>query len=183
MILPQLTLLDTNIVQNLQTFGEFIYDYSLSDDAEARLLKFSRRTREDLLALQIFMGTVQRSGWPLMVSDYSMQELAATRDASRRLQLQLWAGELAAYSVESGWDGEIGYDENRAAVARTLLRTGEFNFLPDRGDRLLVLSALTFGCDIFLTMDYRTIWRFRDRLTNFGLSVMRPVELTRAMRL
>jgi len=39
------------------------------------------------------------------------------------------------------------------------------------------------GCDIFLTRDYRTTWRFRDRLSRFGLSVLRPIEPTRAMNL
>src|SRR6266540_3589479 len=99
MHLPQLTLLDTNVIQSLQTFGEFIYDRYLSDEMANRVQRLGGRTQEDLAALQIFMDAAQRSGWPITVSQYSMREIAAIPGPGKRRNLQVWANELAAYSI------------------------------------------------------------------------------------
>ena len=50
------------------------------------------------------------------------------------------------------------------------------NVLPDETDRVLVVDALELGCNVFLTMDYRTIWKHREAVRRLGINVMRPVE-------
>ena len=54
--------------------------------------------------------------------------------------------------------------------------------LPQEKDQRLFIDALELGCDIFLTMDYRTIWRRRGKVKEVGLKVMRPVELVERVR-
>ena len=53
------------------------------------------------------------------------------------------------------------------------------NVLPDENDRVLVVDALELGCNVFLTMDYRTIWTHREAVRKLGIHVMRPVEVFR----
>ena len=65
--LPKLIFLDTNIVQNLHSFGEFIFDRVTTPDLEKKLstLKLSTlgpRVTADIYALADFMAL--ESGFP-----------------------------------------------------------------------------------------------------------------------
>ncbi len=48
--------------------------------------------------------------------------------------------------------------------------------LPDQEDRILLVDALELGCDVFLTMDYRTVLSHREIVGKLGIRVMRPRE-------
>ena len=183
-----LTFLDTNVVQTLHTFGEFIYDGHLSLQGEEKLSRLcscpSPRPcmRDDIYALHHLATMGRRWGWPLAVSLTNMVELDAIKDPERRQVRVAWWRRLAEYfeanykewpSLSSG--SSYGEITHFTSTQRNRLYE-HLHILPDETDRVLVVDALEFGCNVFLTMDYKTIWKHREAVRRLGIHVMRPVE-------
>jgi hypothetical protein len=185
---PKLIFLDTNVVQNLQTFGEFIYDNNLTPALEAKMTASGCRFTDDIFALANFIALGHRAGWPFAVSSRTLEELEDTPQLDKRAVLANWGTQLADFfdshldespqAVEGSSYSEINHFTylQRCALSNLLQK------LPQESDRQLIVDALEFGCDIFLTMDYRTVWRHREEVRRFGLRVMRPVELLEYIR-
>ena len=186
--LPKLIFLDTNIVQNLHSFGEFIFDRVSTPDLEKKLSTLGPRVTADIYALADFMALGVRAGWPLAVSPGTQREFRAIQDPNKRDALTAWEQRLADYFAENfdqsqGETGGSSYSEmthftslQRSCMADLL------KAFPDKQDQQLFIDAVERGCDVFLTMDYKTIWQHRDKVKQFGLHVMRPVELLEYVR-
>jgi hypothetical protein len=181
--LPKLIFLDTNIVQNLHSFGEFIFERVSTPDLEKKLSTLGPRVTADIYALADFMALGIRAGWPLAVSPGTLREFAAMQDPNKRGALTAWDQRLAAYFAEN-FDQSQGETEGTSYSEMThftfLQRSSMAALLqafPDKQDQQLFIDAVERGCDIFLTMDYKTIWQHRDKVRQFGLQAMRPVEL------
>ncbi len=176
---PKLIFFDTNIVQNLHSFGELIYDHYLSVGIEKRIDSRGQRFSDDIFALEHFMALGQRAGWPIAVSGNILDEL----EASNRSALISWGGELAQYFHYNSTDSDIeelgnSYNELKHFTAIQRLQLAEMLIdLPQESDRQLVIDAREYGCDFFLTMDYKTIWQHRQCVQPLGVTVVRPVEL------
>ena len=58
------------------------------------------------------------------------------------------------------------------------MNKGKLSFLPHIGDRFLLASAVASKCNVFLTMDYRTILIHRQRIEKVvdPMEVLRPCE-------
>ena len=186
--LPKLIFLDTNIVQNLHSFGEFIFDRVSTPDLEKKLSTLGPRVTDDIYALADFMALGVRSGWPLAVSPGTQREFTAIQDPNKRDALIAWEQRLADYFAEN-FDQSRGETEGSSYSEMThftsLQRSRMADLLkafPDRQDQQLFIDAVELGCDVFLTMDYKTIWQHRDKVKQFGLHVMRPVELLEYVR-
>ena len=186
--LPKLIFLDTNIVQNLHSFGEFIFDRVSTPDLEKKLSTLGPRVTADIYALADFMALGVRSGWPLAVSPGTQREFRAIQDPNKRDALIAWEQRLADYFAEN-FDQSRGETEGSSYSEMThftsLQRSRMADLLkafPDRQDQQLFIDAVERGCDVFLTMDYKTIWQHRDKVKQFGLHVMRPVELLEYVR-
>ncbi len=93
-----------------------------------------------------------------------------------------WGRELAYYftsNIEETQDEPVGSSYSEIANFTYTQRSDLYNVLkklPDGGDRQLIIDALEYGCDVFLTMDYRTVWRHHEEVARLGLQVMRPIE-------
>jgi hypothetical protein len=186
-----LTFLDTNVVQSLHTFGEFIYDGFLSPENRNKLSKLcacSKRRpcmQDDIFALRdlAIMGT--RWGWPLAVSSTTKLELGAVKDRDKRRSRVSWCGELAEYfegnykELASPKLGSAYSDITHFTHSQRNRLYDYLSALPDENDRVLVVDALEFGCNVFLTMDYKTIWTHREAIRKLGIHVMRPSEFLR----
>ena len=91
-------------------------------------------------------------------------------------------------SLTTGVNPKLKYKGQETARSRILYLSREpacpilLKALPQERDRRLFIDALELGCDIFLTMDYRTIWRRRGKVKEFGIKIMRPVELFEYVR-
>ena len=186
--LPKLIFLDTNIVQHLHSFGEFIFDRVSTPDLEKKLSTLGPRVTDDIYALADFMALGVRSGWPLAVSPGTQREFRAIQDPNKRDTLIAWEQRLADYFAEN-FDQSRGETEGSSYSEMThftsLQRSRMADLLkafPDRQDQQLFIDAVERGCDVFLTMDYKTIWQHRDKVKQFGLHVMRPVELLEYVR-
>ena len=177
--LPKLIFLDTNIVQNLHSFGEFIFDRVSTADLEKKLSTLGPRITAGIYALADFMALGVRAGWPLAVSPGTQREFRAIEDPNKRDALTAWEQRLADYFA-GNFDqsqGEIeGFKLQRNRMADLL------KAFPDKQDQQLFIDAVERGCDVFLTMDYKTIWQHRDKVKQFRLHVMRPVELLEYVR-
>ena len=185
---PRLIFLDTNIVQNLHSFGEFIYENSLSPKMNSKISAAGSRFTEDIIALADFMALGHRAGWPIAVSSGTLGELEATPRPDKRFALTSWGEELTDYFISNS-------DESQDVIEESIYsESSHFTFiqrsrlsdmletLPQEADRQLIIDALECGCDIFLTMDYKTVWNYRHEVNRFGLQVMRPVELLEHIR-
>ena len=186
--LPKLIFLDTNIVQNLHSFGEFIFDRVSTPDLEKKLSTLGPRVTADIYALADFMALGVRAGWPLAVSPGTQREFRAIQDPNKRDALTAWEQRLADYFAEN-FDQSQGETEgssyNEMTHFTSLQRSRMADLLkafPDKQDQQLFIDAVERGCDVFLTMDYKTIWQHRDKVKQFGLHVMRPVELLEYVR-
>ena len=186
--LPQLIFLDTNIVQNLRSFGEFIFDRVSTPDLEKKLSPLGPRVTADIYALADFMVLGVRAGWPLAVSPGTQREFRAMQDPNKRDALTAWEQRLADYFAET-FDQSQGETEGSSYSETTrftsLQRSRMADLLkafPDKQDQQLLIDAVERGCDVFLTMDYKTIWQHRDKIKQFRLHVMRPVELLEYVR-
>ena|SRR2546422_3854744 len=89
-----------------------------------------------------------------------------------------WGGELLDWWEEQSGDYmEFEDFESSHNRAQTWLDHGVLDFLPDSEDRLLIAAAFAAHCGIFLTMDYRTILPYRDRIKELTkMRVLRPSE-------
>ena len=179
---PRLIFLDTNIVQNLHTFGEFIYDNYFEPAITTKLSAAGPRFAEDIHALGDFISLGQRAGWPIVFSSGTLAELEATKRPDKRAALVAWGRELSYYFTsyfDESWDVPAGSSYNEITHFTSIQRcylSGVLKELPDESDRQLIIDAFEYGCDMFLTMDYRTVWRYRDEVARLGLQVMRPIE-------
>ena len=150
---------------------------------DAKIVASGTRLSEDIYALADFMALGQRVGWPIAVSPRTIRELEATPQSEKRFALTIWGKELAYYStshIDESQDmtEESSYINLRHFTFIQRYRLSEMlKDLPQESDRQLIIDALEYGCDIFLTMDYKTVWRYREKVKRFGLKVMRPVEL------
>lgn len=176
---PKLIFFDTNIVQNLHSFGELIYENFLSEEVERKILSRGQRFSDDIFALKDFMALGQRAGWPLAVSAGMLNELRS----SGRPALVAWGGQLSQYFhyeiAESNPEKKRNsYSELRHFTATQRSRLSRMlEDSPQESDRQLIIDARECGCDFFLTMDYKTIWQHRECVAPLGVNVVRPVEL------
>ena len=186
--LPKLIFLDTNIVQNLHSFGEFIFDRVSTPDLEKKLSTLGPRVTADIYALADFMALGVRTGWPLAMSPGTQKEFRAIQNPNKRDALTTWEQRLADYFTENfdqSRGGTEGSSYSEATRFTSLQRSRMADLLkafPDKQDQQLFIDAVELGCDVFLTMDYKTIWQHRDKVKQFRLHVMRPVELLEYVR-
>ena len=110
------------------------------------------------------------------------------QDPNKRDALTAWEQRLADYFAET-FDQSQGETEGSSYSETTrftsLQRSRMADLLkafPDKQDQQLLIDAVERGCDVFLTMDYKTIWQHRDKVKQFRLHVMTPVELLEYVR-
>ena len=180
---PKLIFLDTNIVQNLQSFGELIYNNSLTVEMNSKISVRGSRFSEDIYALADFMALGNHAGWPIAISSRTLDELGATSRPDKRVVLINWGEELAyffASNFDESFDLKAGSsysDTTRFTFIQRRCLSELLGALPQESDRQLIIDAREYGCDIFVTMDYKTVWRYKSIVSRLGLKVMRPVEL------
>ena len=180
---PRRIFLDTNIVQNLHSFGEFIYDNYLAPEMHSKVERLGSRFTEDIYALRDFMALGQRNGLPIAVSARTLKELEATPQPQKCFELSMWGSELAHYftshfdELQDEMEG-LGFREVRHFThSQRADLSNMLKSLPDKSDRQLIIDAMEYDCDTFLTMDYKTVGRYRNVVGQLGIQVMRPSEL------
>lgn len=185
---PRLVFLDTNTVQNLASFGEFIYENGPIADVDNKLRNKGQKIRDDVLALAELMDLGRRGGLPFVISPRVAEELSVPRrNRAKRRQLVFSGNEWSHYS--SGLLEAVAEESDSSSSSRAIRVNPRqrryvaelMSTFRDEGDRQLMVDALELGCDAFLTMDYK-ICNAREYIRRFGIRVLRPVELMNEVR-
>ncbi len=153
--LPLKVLLDTSVVQNMERFGEYIYDNYLSRKLSVKLNGLPKTLQEDIEALKNIFGPIERSPVLALVSTLSLNELSKTRKKEKRERLVRWGLNLLEYSDEITENYRISLSEEQVILS---------DFIKDKIDRSLLGECRRMNCQAFITMDYKTILRFSRRL-------------------
>ncbi|RLG71839.1 MAG: hypothetical protein DRO11_03575 [Methanobacteriota archaeon] len=165
--LPLRVLLDTTVVQNLLVFGEYIFDNYLTEELGRKLNTLPIHLQDDIHALRNIFGPVTRSPVIPLISALSLYELSLTGNSEKRASLLDWGFELLDYSINVG-----EYDDRSSNTQHA----SEFDFLPDKNDRHLVRECIRAKCQALITMDYKTILRFRSLIEKEKVTVLSPSE-------
>jgi hypothetical protein len=137
--------------------------------------------RADCVALRWLIDKDDELGLQFVTSKRALQELSRTQDAKKRNELQELCSTLQKhfrvhqidYLDESDLPPLGPADEGLFAQ---LLSRGYLDFVPQGYDRLLLIDSLRMRCHVFLTIDRKTIWNYRDQLRQLGMNVQRPSE-------
>lgn len=191
MTLP-VTFLDSNVAQVMTTFGEYIYDGYLAPAEASRLTRLGPAFCDDVLALRDLAQLGTWYGWPIVVSRAVEFEHARAPE-HKAVRLLSWDDELINCYLTDSPDAADTY----AFAGATPTDGSEFHFhpvapwdlpmlrpFPHDDDRRLLFDAISLGCDVFLTMDYRSIWRpAADCPHDLPIRILRPIELSRHARM
>lgn len=164
------TFLDTNIVWFMEWLGALIFD---GDDEVLHSLAFQRASssqQRQWLTLVELVRWAQHVNPTFLITATVVNELPEDRRAYGR--------ELYEWSIQNDYyDHEVPANEADDGLLAILPNHEMTAFL--RGlDRRLLAEAVFVGCDFFLTMDMRTIWRHRRLISDrLGISVLRPSDM------
>jgi hypothetical protein len=124
-----------------------------------------------------------QAGWPIAVSPITITEHKHSHDLP-------WTDRPFDYFLNGAnrWQLRMldlymeSIDPDQLALSLDRPIPTELDFLPDPNDRALIEHAVQCGCERFWTVDYRTIWRYRERIAHFGVAVETPSEAWAAFR-
>jgi len=169
--IPGRAFLDTSVVNFWLDYGQEISEGGVPP------VGLSETDSEDVESLHGIYMTGQRANWQLAISPHTYQEVLNTVEPNRRYYLEQWFFEIWSY-----WQGIIrtnndlpSFIEAEAIRVKTL-SSGVLDVLPDIEDRVLILDALVYRCDVFCTRDRKTIIRHRDQLSPIGIPIVTPTE-------
>ena len=172
--LPLEVFFDTNVVQNLLKFGEYIFEHVDSVETQAILARKGNMFREDIESLAEFLFPVHRTPVKPVISELTLYELSKTPIDEKRKRLTRWGVRLLGYSQEV---------RQHTGLPKLSIRDGSLgDFLPDRMDRMLLYESKRAGCNAFITMDHSTVLRYKDQLRHEGLLVLSPKEYWEKLR-
>jgi hypothetical protein len=164
---PARVFLDTSILQTLLRYGEQVYE-CVSLREEDRLHQMPQGP-EHLRALGRFMRLAERGSFQFMISEGSLDEVAAAADPT----FLQWAYDVLGHT-------EVGLSEDppRAEVAQRSVEVDHpsFGYL-GRGDRRLISEALALDSDTFLTMERRLTQNGSHLWQRLGIWVTQPIPL------
>lgn len=172
--LPGRLFLDTNVVQ-----FTLKYEVGAEDnyDREKVMAEHSKQEIiDDVEALHRIFLVGRRATFQLAVSRKTIDELAKTSNIVKRERLLMWGFEIVDYWINIVESYGKNFDDN-LKKAKHIESSNALQFLPDEADKELILQSVALGCDAFLTMDYKSIHRYKENLSKLGIKVMRPIEL------
>jgi hypothetical protein len=177
--IPGRLLMDTCILNLLQDEGGYIFEGIVPDDCDDVPPEWS--------ALHYIFKVNERASFQFLVSPITLAELANEKDmliSQRRLLWVLDVLDVWLIMLEETGDriADGGTVRHRFKLSpelqefeRHLLTIPDFR--RDPLDRLLLIQYKMGNCDAFLTLDYNTIWRHKEWLSEHGIRVLRPSEL------
>lgn len=178
--LPRRVFLDTNVLWYLCSFGSFIYDNFMTEDEEVKFCQLSPRIQKDLQALADIVQVARRGLFEFAVSPRTVEELSLAKiplgSLVNRAQLVGWGLEWLDYwSIIMEELPPEQLPPGPPPIEQAQYVVSKVDFLPDISDRWLVVDALAYRCDAFLTCDRHSIWRHRNKLERLlNIRVLTP---------
>ncbi len=165
---PTRTYIDTNIIWFAGWLGLAIFDGDSSLLESDRFLKASRRRRAEWIALiDLFKWAQQGEPPDWVISQAVLSEL--------REEHLGYGSEFLNWCLQQHLD-----DDFEAPIPAIMLSatSNALNFLPDAPDRHLLAEAAWRNCNLFLTLDVRTIWNYRERISKLlNIRTVQPSEM------
>jgi len=168
--LPSRIFLDSSILQNIHTYGEFIWDNVEMD--------ISEQIKGNIESLKSIMMVMIRANFEFALSNNSIREIQEKND-SHYLQwayevLDYWINCIKAYRESKSFTGK---GEN---ILRQL-NEKEFGYL-SRKDKALMFDTIALECQVFLTMDIR-LWKNKKHLeSKINIKILQPYEYWELLR-
>ena len=173
---PIYVLLDTSVVQNLHTFSKYIFHNYLSEEMDKKLIKLGNKIRNDIYALKIIISP--DSPVIPVISNLSLYELSNIGNETKRENLLKWGFGLLETSQAMNLlyceDVDDSLDMKNEYIHFSSEQTILSDFLKDKIDRLLLGECWKSDFDAFITMDYKTILKYRSELIKEGINVHSP---------
>jgi hypothetical protein len=155
--LPGRIMLDTNVVQYLLDFGEFIFEgYVEGDDGfvtpRGRVIRPDSRLFEEIEALHRIFVRINNAQFEFAVCGQTLVELSDRSDPERRSAMRWF------YDLLDHWEAVVeAYGRSfPAAAAERYWRARADPYLANnvqKKDRNVVLEAIRFDCRAVLTVD------------------------------
>lgn len=166
--LPLRVILDTSVIQNILTFGDFIFENNLTPYLQGKLAGLPQNMQADIQALNYILEPVTITPVVPIISELSLHELLLTNDVEKRLRLLQWGFDLLDYAITNGEESNAQFKPNQTIL---------YDFLPGKIDRLLIGESKRSKCQAFITMDYKSILKFkRMLLINDHVTVLSPMN-------
>jgi hypothetical protein len=166
--LPRRIFLDSSTLQTLQSYGGVVFENEHPPAAAAGRPDLER----DLEALRRVFIVNERAHFEFALSRNSLREVEDKQDPSYRR----WA-----LDVLDHWDACVDEYENREAFAGTgerladVLGESRFGYLSEK-DRRLIVDAVAYECDAFLTMEKKLPKHAAHIEEAVGLKILRPTH-------
>jgi hypothetical protein len=165
------TFLDTNIIWYADWLGPYIFDRDEAVLSSGEFTRASPRRRREWFALAELFRWALHVNPVFIVSQTVVDELREDRHPFG-VAMYEWVVNQDEYSLQ------VPANEADFRLLSAIPDHSIIDFVPDRNDRRLLAEAPFYACDSFLTMDERTIWRFRQRIQEQrGIRVLRPTEM------
>jgi hypothetical protein len=168
MSFPKRIFLDTCVVNLLVEYGEPIFDGFYEPTNNLRI-------NNDVYALHYLFTCEYRCTPPIVVSPTTYQEVIKTNDMRKRRRLMQYVSELWHY-FDINMSDKLAVDFRHLQLVEEHLSNYDFKFLPVSPDRQLILEALSFKCDYFCTRDWKSLLKYRDKITSLPIKFFTPSE-------
>lgn len=162
--IPYRIFLDSNILQNLQKYGEFIWE-----NIQTTL---PINQSDNVIALKNIFSINFRASFEFALSENSIIEISDKKDTSY-LQwgydvLDHWMNCIDSFKNSDAFSGE-GIQKLQQ------INDNQFNYLSNK-DKAILFDALILECHALLTMD-KKFWKNKEHLEkNLPIKVLQPIE-------
>ncbi len=169
------TFLDTNIVWCADWLGPYIFDDDEDVLDSPEFNRASQRQQREWLALAEIFRWAEHVNPVFVISKSVVNELRPDRRPFG-WNLHEWS------TLNDHYSREVPPTDADHGLLAALPHHPLTSVLPDSADRRLLAEAVFHGCDSFLTMDLRTIWRHRRVIRNrLGIRVLTPSRMFEAV--
>ena len=173
--------LDTNVLQYLQDFGEYIFEHFRESEEyfQARKCKIKKGTRlfNEVEALHDFFIGIERAHFEFALSPAVYKEVSARGD----IGFIQWFNDVWDHweTVVSEYENGEAFSENAEMNYKRAVNDNSMHGSLSEKDKEIVLDAIRYDCEALLTVDRfakdqnKKIYVFK----NYVLMILTPVEL------
>lgn len=176
-LLPRRIFLDTNVLQYLQDFGEFIFDHYQENEGylispRGRKILTGSALYREIEALRFLLLGIDRTNVEFAVSENTFEEVKKKRDA----RYKQWFFEMWDY-----WQDILQQHKSRPPSKSAGSRLKKFD--QDRSllgrlskaDSIIIRDAIFFDCHAILTVD--KFRNFHKEINDkYKLMILRPTD-------
>jgi len=172
---------DTNVVQAIQTFGEYIFENHLDRPAAKRLYSNGPNYVDEVESLACFLTPVTRTPVRFIESPLTLFEFSRTRNPVKRRRLLDYADKLLVHGLDNLPPGASLGSLSPSQARLSDFRTGVSDPLSQL-DRFLFTESRRARCQAFLTMDHKAMKHLRSSREGRGLRVICPAQYWQLLR-